>query len=61
MKEKAKQFLERMDWKHIGKVALVIVPVLIWEVWYNGIKFIHEINEKINKAGDGVLSKFMNK
>ena len=59
--DKIKQFLENINWAHIGKVALVIIPILVWEVWYNAIKFIAEVNEKINKAGDKVLSDFMNK
>lgn len=59
--DKIKQFLENINWTHIGKIALVIIPVLVWEVWYNAIKFIAEVNEKINKAGDKVLSDFMNK
>lgn len=59
--DKLKDFVENINWKRAGKVALVIVPVLVWEVWYNAIKFLADVNEKINKAGDGVLSDFMNK
>lgn len=59
--DKLKDFVENINWKRTGKVALVIIPVLVWEAWYNAIKFIANVNEKINKAGDGVLSDFMNK
>ena len=59
--DKIKNFFEVMDWKRIGKIALVIVPVLIWEVWYNVIKLIAGANEKINAAGDKFLSNFMNR
>lgn len=59
--EKLKAFFNDLNWKRVGKVALVIVPVLVWEVWYNSIKYIALVNEKVNTAGDKFLSKFMSK
>lgn len=59
--EKLKAFFSDLNWKRLGKVALVIVPVLVWEVWYNAIKYIALANEKVNTAGDKFLSKFMSK
>lgn len=59
--DKIKKFLEEINWKRIGKIALVIIPVLVWEVWYNTIKYTSILNEKINKAGDEFLSNFMNR
>lgn len=59
--EKLKDFFRNFDWKRAGKIALVIVPVLLWEVWYNTIKYTNILNEKINTAGDKFLSRFMNR
>lgn len=59
--EKIQKFLAKVDWKRMGKIAIVIVPVLIWEVWYNTIKFVATINEKISNAGDKFLTEFMEK
>jgi len=59
--DKLKDFFRNFDWKRAGKIALVIVPVLLWEVWYNAIKYINLLNEKINVAGDKFLSRFMNR
>ena len=58
--DKLKNFLQEVDWKRMGKIALVIVPVLLWEVWYNAIKYTNILNEKINTVGDKFLSNFMN-
>ena len=55
------EFFQNIDWKRWGKVAIVIIPVLIWEVWYNTIKYINILNEKINTSGDKFLSNFMNR
>ena len=59
--DKLKNFLQEVDWKRMGKIALVIVPVLLWEVWYNAIKYTNILNEKINTVGDKFLSNFMNR
>ena len=59
IKQQAKDFIDSINWKRTFKIVLVIIPVLIWEVWYNGIKIINDVNEKINKAGDGFLSNFV--
>jgi rRNA processing protein Gar1 len=58
--DKLKNFLQEVDWKRMGKIALVIGPVLLWEVWYNAIKYTNILNEKINTVGDKFLSNFMN-
>lgn len=56
-----RKFLDRVNWKRVGKVALTIIPVILWELWYQSIKFIASVNESINEAGDKFLSDFMNK
>jgi len=58
--DKLKEFFQNINWKRIGKIALVIIPVLLWELWYNTIKLLASANEKINVYGDGFLSNFMN-
>lgn len=61
LKQRAKDFIDSINWKRASKVAVVILPVLVWEVWYNTIKVVSSANEKINSAGDKFLSDFMNK
>ena len=61
MIDKIKSFIDKIDWKRVGKIALVIIPVLLWEVWYNAIKYINIVNEKINVVGDKFLSDFMDR
>jgi len=56
--EKIRNFFRKVDWKRMGKITLVLIPVLIWEVWYNTIKLVAALNEKISKAGDKFLSEF---
>lgn len=56
-----REFLDRVNWKRVGKVVLTIIPVILWELWYQSIKFIAKVNESINEAGDKFLSDFMNK
>lgn len=57
--EKLKEFFRDFDWKRAGKLALVIVPVLLWEVWHTTIKYIDKANRKIDRAGERLLCKFM--
>lgn len=59
--DKFKDFFTDFNWKRAGKIALLIIPVLLWEVWYNAIKYTNILNEKINVAGDKFLSNFMNR
>lgn len=57
--DKIKEFFEGWDWLRIGKVALVIVPVVLWEIWYFCIMWIHRGTEWINDRGDDVLNNFL--
>lgn len=57
--DKFRDFFENFNWKRAGKVALVIVPALLWQVWYTTIKYVNIANEKIDKAGEEFLSNFM--
>ena len=57
--EKIKEFISKIDWVYIGKIALVIVPVLIWEVFYNSIKYIAKACDKIDEVGGEFLTNFM--
>lgn len=47
------------EWKYIGKVALVIVPVLFFTAWYWVVKGIWLGTEFINKKGDKFLETFL--
>ena len=48
-----------MKYKYWGKVALVIVPVVLWTAWYYAIKYIAKGTEFIQNYGDEWLEEFM--
>jgi len=47
-----------MKWKHIGKVALVIVPVLVFEAWYHTVRFVWKGTEWVSVNGERILGDF---
>lgn len=57
--DEIKKFFEGWDWKRVGKIALVIIPVLVWEIWYFSIRNLHNGSAWINDKGDKILQDFL--
>lgn len=59
----AKEFLVRntdwIDWKYIGKLSLIIVPVLLWTIYWATLEFIYKLSKWINESGGDLLERFM--
>jgi len=56
---KIKEFFREMKWKHIGKVTIVIVPVLVFEVWYHTVRFVWKGTEWVSVRGERILGDFL--
>lgn len=54
-----KKYFENIDWKRWGKIALVILPVLIWDVFYFLVKLLYKMSNFIDKKGEVFFKKFM--
>lgn len=56
---KIKRFFREMEWLHLGKVALVIVPVLVFEAWYHTVRLVWKGTEWVSVNGERVLGEFL--
>lgn len=61
--ENAKDSLVRntdwIDWKYVGKVTLVIVPVVVWTVYWAALEFVYNLSKWINVKGGDLVERFM--
>ena len=48
-----------IDWKYIGKLSLIIVPVLIWTIYWATLEFVYNLSKWINVRGGDLLERFM--
>jgi len=48
-----------IDWKYVGKVTLVIVPVVVWTVYWAALEFVYNLSKWINVKGGDLVEKFM--
>ena len=48
-----------IDWKYIGKLSLIIVPVLLWTIYWATLEFIYKLSKWINESGGDLLERFM--
>ena len=48
-----------IDWKYIGKLSLIIVPVLLWTIYWATLEFIYKLSKCINESGGDLLERFM--
>ena len=48
-----------IDWKFVGKVTLVIVPVVVWTVYWAALEFVYNLSKWINVKGGDLVEKFM--
>ena len=56
-----KKYLDNIDWRRIGKIVLVAIPVLVWDVSYFLITKLYEVCTFIDKKGEKFLDGFMEK
>jgi hypothetical protein len=54
-----RKYLDNIDWKKIGKIALVAIPVLVWDVTYFLVSKTYDICTIIDRKGDKLLEMFM--
>ena len=54
-----KEYLRNIKWKRWQKVALVIVPVVVWDVFYFVVKTLYEGCTVIDKKGSEFLANFV--
>jgi len=48
-----------IDWKYVGKLSLIIVPVLLWTIYWATLEFIYNLSKWINVRGGDLLERFM--
>jgi len=56
-----RKYLENINWRKVGKIALVAVPVLIWDLTYFLVTKLYEGFTLIDKKGEKILDSFMEK
>jgi len=54
-----RNLFKNIEWKQWGKIALVIIPVLIWDVFFLLVTKIYNLCVTIDKKGEVVLNNFM--
>jgi hypothetical protein len=48
-----------IDWKYVGKLSLIIVPVLLWTIYWATLEFVYNLSKWINVRGGDLLERFM--
>lgn len=56
-----RKYLQNINWRKVGKIALVAVPVLIWDLTYFLVTKLYEVSTIIDKKGEKFLDGFMEK
>lgn len=56
-----KKLYNDLNWRRIGKIALLAIPVLLWDATYFLITKIYEGCTYIDKKGEKFLDGFMEK
>jgi len=56
-----RKYLDKVNWRKVGKILLVAIPVLIWDVFYFLITKTYEVCTIIDKKGEKFLDGFMEK
>jgi len=48
-----------IDWKYVGKLSFIIVPVLLWTIYWATLEFVYNLSKWINVRGGDLLERFM--
>lgn len=54
-----KTIAQLTDWKRVGKIVLVFIPVILFTAWYWVMKNLWKATEYINEKGDDFLDGFL--
>jgi hypothetical protein len=54
-----RKYLENINWRRVGKITLVALPVLVWDVTYFLVTKLHEACTYIDAKGEKLLDNFM--
>jgi hypothetical protein len=54
-----RKYLENINWRRVGKIALVALPVLVWDVVFFLVTKLYELCTVIDKEGEKILDNFM--
>lgn len=54
-----KKYLQNINWRRVGKIALVAIPVLVWDVVYFVVTKLYEGCTYIDAKGEKFLDNFM--
>lgn len=52
--------VDAADWKYVGKVCLIIIPTVIWTVYWFLLELLYKASNWINEKGGNALDEFMN-
>ena len=53
--------LRDFNYRHGLKILLVIVPVIVWDVFFWAIKTVYNVCETIDEEGGRAIQKFLEK
>lgn len=56
-----KKYFNNIDWTQVIKILLVSLPVIIWDAFYFFVTKLYEICTVIDKKGERLLDRFMDK
>jgi hypothetical protein len=56
-----KKYFNNIDWTQVIKILLVCLPVIIWDTFYFFVTKLYEICTAIDKKGERLLDRFMDK
>lgn len=48
-----------IDWKSVGKLSLILVPALLWTIYWVTLEFVYNLSKWINVRGGDLLERFM--
>ena len=51
--------VKKVNRKYIGKLSFIIVPVLLWTIYWATLEFIYNLSKRINESGGDLLERFM--
>lgn len=51
--------IDLCDWKYVGKISLIILPVLLWVAFFATLEFIYRFSKWFNDFGGNYIERYM--
>lgn len=58
--KRVREYMQDCDWRRFGRIALVFLPVIVWDVFYTLLCKLKSLCDYVDEEGGNIVDEFVN-